>query len=141
MDYPQDENLYRLQDEYMFGDSILVAPYTDLSGKRNVYLPKGSWYSFFTNQEYVGGVIEDYKDVNLPVFVKKDTIIPLAEPNNYLTEKAKYDLTIHVFGEKGSFTLFDKNIGEITISYENGQLKTIGDIDNSQHRIKEIIKR
>lgn len=141
MDYPKDTNVYRLQDAYMFGDNILVAPYTDLNGKRNVYLPEGKWYSFFTNKEYAGGVIEDYEDANLPVFVKKDTIIPLAEPNNYLTENTIYNLKIHVFGGRGAFTLFDKHVGEITISYENGQLKTIGDIHNSQYRIKEIIKR
>lgn len=140
MDYPQDENAYRLQDEYMFGENILVAPYTDLSGKRKVYLPEGDWYSFFTKQKYVGGTIVEYEDRNLPVFVKKNTIIPLAEPNSFSSENTIYDLKVLVFGEEGVFPLFDKKVGEIMVSYKNGDIIIKGAMDNSMYRIKEIIK-
>ena len=139
VDYPTDKETYYLRDEYMFGDNILVAPYTDLSGKRKVYLPEGEWYSFFTKQKYGSGYV-DFKDNNLPVFVKKNTIIPLSEPNNFASDDSVYKLTIYVFGDEGVFTLFDKNVGEVVILYKNGSLEIIGDIAKSKYQIKEVVR-
>jgi len=56
IDYPSEDNAYRY-DEYMFGDNILVAPIVAPSGKgekaeatRNLWIPKGEWYDYFTGQ-------------------------------------------------------------------------------------------
>ena len=49
-----DENVYDIEDEYMFGSSLLVCP--ELSGgiKRDIYLPKGEWRDIFTGKVYNG---------------------------------------------------------------------------------------
>lgn len=44
MEYPEDENSYTTEDEYLFGRDILFAPITEMGvTKRNVYLPEGRW--------------------------------------------------------------------------------------------------
>ena len=44
MEYPEDENSYTIEDEYLFGRDILFAPITEMGvTKRNVYLPEGRW--------------------------------------------------------------------------------------------------
>ena len=45
-EYPDDENCWKIQDEYMFGSKYLVAPVTAYKARtRNVYLPHGEWKS------------------------------------------------------------------------------------------------
>ena len=57
-DYPDDDVVYDLKDEYLFGD-ILVCPVVRPLAEaksRKVYLPKGNrWYDFWTNEAYDGG--------------------------------------------------------------------------------------
>ena len=56
------------------------------AAKRSVYLPKGDWYDFWTGQKYAGGRnIEVEKPLEqIPVFVKGGTLLPLAEPVEYV---------------------------------------------------------
>lgn len=56
-DFPNDKEAWEIEDEYMFGPKILVAPVL-YAGKRqrDVYLPSGaSWRNRWTNEVYTGG--------------------------------------------------------------------------------------
>lgn len=70
--YPCDEKVYTIEDEYMFGESLLIAPILGFSNRRNIYLPKGKWQNIFTGKVFEGNkTIKNYK-VPLecvPVFV------------------------------------------------------------------------
>ena len=73
-DFPEDQKTYEIEDEYMFGPDILVAPvlYENMK-KREVYLPEGSnWISYDTKRTYKGGQKIEYETpLNLiPVFFK-----------------------------------------------------------------------
>ena len=73
-EFPQDEMCWKLEDEYMYGDKLLVAPILEAGvTMRRVYLPRGaSWKDCETNTVYEGGTILD-KPVTLaemPVFLK-----------------------------------------------------------------------
>lgn len=79
-DFPEDEIAYEVEDEYMFGPDILVAPVLREGARsRDVYLPKGAkWKNADTDREYDGGQWLDVKaplDV-IPVFLKNGTTIP-----------------------------------------------------------------
>ena len=55
-DYPQDILCRTLEDQYMFGDDILVAPFfEDEQTCRTVYVPEGIWRNLFTGETYAGG--------------------------------------------------------------------------------------
>ncbi len=51
----EDKKLRNIEDEYMLGSALLVAPVTGRGKKRNIYLPKGKWQDIFTKKEYEGG--------------------------------------------------------------------------------------
>ena len=69
-----------VDDEYLFGASLLVAPLFTGQAKRSVYQPAGDWYDFWTHAKHAGGrAIEVAKPADqIPVFVKGDTLLPLA---------------------------------------------------------------
>ena len=115
----------------------MVAPYTDLSGKRKVYLPEGEWYSFFTGEKYGGGCF-DCENEKLPVFVKKNTLLALAKPQNYVNDKTTFELELIVYGECGESTIYDKTNGEMKIYYKKGQLTYSENFNHSLYQIKEI---
>lgn len=56
-DFPEDETVYEIGDEYLFGPSLLIAPVvTQGQTQREIYLPKGSsWTDAWTGQNYQGG--------------------------------------------------------------------------------------
>src|SRR6202012_687474 len=47
LDWPHDKNVRQIDDEFMFGDSVLVAPMFAGDTNRSVYLPAGDWYDFW----------------------------------------------------------------------------------------------
>lgn len=52
---PEDENVINIDDEYMFGRSLLICPVTEEGArKRKIYLPVGTWYDFWTGEKYDG---------------------------------------------------------------------------------------
>lgn len=79
LEYPKDRNVYHIDDEYMFGDSILIAPVLAPLSKtdvRNVYLPQGVWFDFFTKEriESTGMWTERKIDLKtMPMYIKEGT--------------------------------------------------------------------
>jgi alpha-D-xyloside xylohydrolase len=56
VEYPDDPGAWQVEDEYLFGADILVAPLLEAgAASRNVYLPQGQWIDYQTNQIYFGG--------------------------------------------------------------------------------------
>jgi alpha-D-xyloside xylohydrolase len=50
-----DKNCFDIEDEYMLGEALLVAPVLSRFNHRNIYLPKGRWVNIFDGREYEGG--------------------------------------------------------------------------------------
>ena len=145
MDYAADKNVWDMNDEFMFGRSLLVAPVTeamympeargwyeespDWTQKKEmeVYLPAGNkWYDFETNKVYGGGqnVTVDASIDHCPVFVREGSILPIGPDVQYTSEKPWDDLLICVYaGPKGNFTLYEDE-GD-NYNYENGVYSTI----------------
>jgi len=81
LEYSDDRNTYNIDHEYMFGDSILVAPVLkplSESTIREVYLPRGIWFDYFTREkiESTGQWIK--REVTLsvmPIYIKEGTVL------------------------------------------------------------------
>lgn len=74
-DFPEDEVCYQIEDEYLFGPELLVAPVVEKGvTKRKVYLPEGcGWYSIWDKENIIQGGqwIETLAELDqIPVFVK-----------------------------------------------------------------------
>ena len=127
MDFEDDENVRMMEDEYMFGESLLVCPMTVEDGtSRSIYLPKGIWYDFWTRKKHEGGKRFDFTaEVGIiPVFVKDNSIVPLAEPVQFVAEDTVFDVTVCCFGSgEKKFELYEDD-GR-SFAYEKGDCRWI----------------
>ena len=73
-DFPQDEKCYTIEDQYMFGPDILVAPVLEEGAKsRKIYFPEGTkWKDALSGKTYKGGQTVDYNVSidNIPIFTR-----------------------------------------------------------------------
>jgi alpha-D-xyloside xylohydrolase len=139
MDFAKDKQALDINDEYMFGKSLLVCPVTkpmysketkeDFSTlkSRELYLPKGTdWYDFWTGYKFTGGQTikkEAPMDI-IPLFVKAGSILPLGPVVQFATEKKWDDLEIRIYpGADGKFTLYEDE--NDNYDYEKGLFSTI----------------
>ncbi|PZX52439.1 alpha-glucosidase [Algoriphagus ratkowskyi] len=110
------------QNQYLFCDSFLIAPVESYKEIMKVYLPKGDWYYFFTDQPSKGGqvIYQDCPLNNLPVFIKAGSI--LAMQNSVAHTAAKNDgvLRIHLYaGAEGSEYVHYEDDG-VSYDFETG---------------------
>ena len=81
VEFPDDPGAWLVEDQYMFGCSILVAPLFSSEKQRDIYLPgKDKWIDYQTGKVYSPGW-NNIEAGNIPVviLVKNGTIIPLAK--------------------------------------------------------------
>lgn len=100
--YEDDENTYNLNNEFLVGENMLVAPIVEQGEtKRMVYLPVGTWVNYWNGQRYQGGnhIIVDAPLDTLPIFIKEGSIIPMYAPVQYVGEKPYDTLELLVAGE------------------------------------------
>lgn len=132
--FSQDPETYRIADQYLFGDGLMVCPVTesmyfekdgrkiDREKTRKVYLPEGAkWYNFWTEECLEGGrwITADAPLDRLPLFVKAGTILPCAAPALSVEELSE-ELTVKIYaGSDGAFELY-RDAGD-GWDYEKGE--------------------
>lgn len=122
MDWPADSQTYAVDDEYMMGDSLLVAPLFGAATTRKVYLPAGEWFDFYTHQKFRGGkTIEVQAPIErIPVFVKGGTLLPLAKPVEHIADDTRFEITVTAFGNAAAPTTLVEDDG-VTTDFEKGK--------------------
>jgi alpha-glucosidase len=122
--FQSDLNTHNVQDQFMFGDSMMMAPIVYQGAtSRNVYLPAGvKWVDYWTGQEYDGGqTINKTADLGtLPIYIKKDSIIPRREVQQYTGEKKLTNLTLDTYLDKAASYSFYEDDAK-TENYTKGQ--------------------
>jgi alpha-D-xyloside xylohydrolase len=147
MDFPNDKNALDLNDEYMFGKSLLISPVTNpmyikpsINGRdtiqaedfstvksKETYLPAGTgWYDFWTSEKLSGGnkVTKQTPLDIIPVYVKAGSVLPLGPAVQYAEEKKWDNLEIRIYpGANGKFVLYEDE--NDNYNYERGIYSTI----------------
>jgi alpha-D-xyloside xylohydrolase len=119
----EDVSLGRIDDQFMFGPSILAAPFYDKNGwSRDVVLPPGNWYDFYTGEfAGSGGRVTRQSDTGrIPLLVREGAVIPmLKEPVTNSSGAYGRALEVRHYGRApGSFDLFEDD--GLTFDYERG---------------------
>jgi len=109
--YPDDPTAVARGDEYLWGRDLLVAPVVEKGApSRRLYLPRGSWFDFWTNERIDGGRELD-RAVDLgttPLYVRAGAIVPMGPVKQYTSEVVAGPLTVTVYpGADGAFELFE----------------------------------
>jgi alpha-D-xyloside xylohydrolase len=77
-EYPDDPTSWTVDDEYMFGSSLLVAPLFESADSRRVYLPPGDWIDYQTGKAYAGARWHEITAGQIPVvlLVRNHSVVP-----------------------------------------------------------------
>lgn len=128
-DSPEENNAYRYEDEYMFGNDILVAPIVSAAesngmATRKVWLPEGKWYDVCRNRVVEGSVefSDSYTQAEIPYFLKAGSIfVNNCHLDNLKTPADTLILNVAP-GADGSYKLYEDE-GD-TESYKDGVFAT-----------------
>lgn len=110
-----DTQTHYRNDEFIFGNQILVCPILEPNAVgRRMYIPRGEWYNYWTNEFSVGGreVWIDTKFDEIPVFIKAGAVIPKYPVQQYVGELEFDELTLDVYYKNGK---------EKSVVYEDAQ--------------------
>jgi alpha-glucosidase/alpha-D-xyloside xylohydrolase len=109
--YPDDATAVARGDEYLWGRDILVAPVVEKGAtSRKLYLPRGAWYDFWTEEKVEGGreVSKTVDLATMPLYARAGSIIPLWPVKQYIAEKVDGPLTLVIYpGADATFTLYE----------------------------------
>lgn len=119
--YPDDPVCENMLCQYMLGDSLLVAAFTE-----RVYLPEGRWIDFWTDAVYEGPAHLEYSaggQAGGPLFVRAGAILPMWKDMDYIGQSPVDRLTLHIYphGESEGDLYEDDGV---TLGYREGQLVT-----------------
>lgn len=100
----EDHQTHYRTDEFVFGDKILVCPIQEPNSKgRRMYIPRGKWYNFWTDELVEGGK-EKWVDAeidSMPIFVQEGAVIPKYPVQQYVGEKNIDEVTLDIYYKEG----------------------------------------
>jgi alpha-glucosidase/alpha-D-xyloside xylohydrolase len=109
--YPDDARLRDVATEYLWGRDLLIAPvYTEGATTRDVVLPRGDWYDWWTNERVTGNrtVTRAVDLATMPIYVRAGAIIPLDPIRQYTSQPVNEPTSLRVYrGTDGQFTLYE----------------------------------
>ncbi|GCE30371.1 hypothetical protein KDA_58550 [Dictyobacter alpinus] len=130
LEFPEDPGTARVDDSYLLGESLLVAPVFSEARKpvaRHIYLPQGEWIDFWTDQRIEGGryITRQTTLDTIPVYVKAGTILPLGPERQFIGDNVPEDITLEVYpGQEHTTKLVWDDQGSATrlkLSQQNHQ--------------------
>ncbi|RMH52201.1 MAG: DUF5110 domain-containing protein [Bacteroidetes bacterium] len=107
--YPQDDAVLALDDQFLLGEALLVAPVLHPGRTaRKVYLPAGRWYDFWTGAAFEGGrtVLVSAELDHLPIFVRAGTVLALAPVRQHVDEQPVEELELRLYPGTGTSALY-----------------------------------
>ena len=134
-DFASDEVACEIDDQYLFGDSIMVCPVTepmyydkdskpiDKEKKRRVYLPAGAdWYDFWTDRFYNGGqwIDVDAPIDRIPLFIREGSIIPMTGALTDTSQLKTAPVKLHIYARDTASGKIYEDSGD-GYSYEQGE--------------------
>ncbi|MBI1873719.1 MAG: glycoside hydrolase family 31 protein [Acidobacteria bacterium] len=121
--YPDDSVAVARGDEYLWGRDILVAPVTEKAAtSRAVYLPRGRWYDFWTEEPQEGGreITRPVDLATMPLFTRAGAILPLGPVKQFTSESVDEPMTVKVYpGADGLATLYEDD--GVSFGYQKGE--------------------
>ncbi|MFH0759941.1 MAG: TIM-barrel domain-containing protein [Bacteroidota bacterium] len=124
IDYSFDDQIYRpeFENEYLFGDGLLVAPVVSTQKFTKVYLPAAGWYRLSTDAYFEGGkeILAEAPIDDLPVFAKAGAIIPMQSVIQNTTMKPDETMLLHIYYGKHPTTFTYYVDDGVSFEYERG---------------------
>ncbi len=124
IDYTYDNNIYNWwsQNQFMFGQGIMVCPMESGKDFAKIYLPKANWYDMYSDEMHKGGTEKTIELTmqKLPVFIKESSIIPMQTLVQSTSIAPSDTLLVHLYkGSQPNTFVYYEDDGK-TFDYEKG---------------------
>jgi len=133
LDWPSDKRLYTVDDQYMIGDRMMVAPLFAGEPERKVLFPEGEWHDFWTGEMITGSTEKSIAAATerIPVYVKAGSIVPWAETGLHAGAPETHRILARVYGDGSLPFSFEDEGVTLKLGWKNGQ----GTVESSQYAI------
>ena len=143
LDYQDDPNTFTIDDQYLFGRNLLVAPILDETSRRRVYLPSGEWVDYWSKETVNGDrwlTVEAALDI-MPLYVKAGAILPYGPKVQYVNELPLDPLTLEIYkpGELGNYTIHDEDRADIEVSYRRDGNRLFVDVTETPGKVEVVV--
>jgi alpha-glucosidase len=123
-EYPDDETTYTMDDEFLVGNALLVAPISRPGTEhRHVYLPQGTWFHFWSGERFEGPAhFLAHAPLGEPaVYIRANTTVPLWPEMSYVGERPADPLTLLLYPAEGSGESYLYEDAGNGFAYERGE--------------------
>jgi alpha-D-xyloside xylohydrolase len=122
LDDPGNKNLYNVDDQYMVGDRMMVAPLFAGEASRKVVIPSGEWHDFWTGDAITGGqeLTVPASTERIPVYVKSGSIVPWAQVGLHAGSPESRRIEARVYGDGSLSFSLESGKDSLHLSWENG---------------------
>jgi alpha-glucosidase/alpha-D-xyloside xylohydrolase len=120
--YPKDPRAVAAGDQYLWGRDVLVAPVVEKGAtSRRLYLPRGTWFDFWTEERVEGGRdIDRAVDLaTMPLYVRAGSVLPLDPVRQYSNEPSDAPQTLIVYPDADGESQLYEDDGR-SFEYKNG---------------------
>ncbi|MGO9110351.1 MAG: TIM-barrel domain-containing protein [Thermoguttaceae bacterium] len=132
IEYPDDPGSWLVDDEYLFGSDILVAPLLENAASRNVYLPPGKWIDYQSGKVYAAGWNQvQAGEIPAMILVRDGAAIPhikLAQSTAAM-DWSNLDLVVYTAGSKRAQAMVclpsDLKLNRLTLAQQGDQFRLI----------------
>lgn len=157
MDSSADPATYQIDDQFLLGENLMVAPCLTGKSTRKIYFPKDTdWIDFYTGEKFIGGTTAEITIPveKLPIYVKNNTILPIAKPVQNVADNTVFDITCNIYGDNPKdFILYEddgvsydfesEKQNQIKLSYKDnkGQTNKTGSYKGKRFNITDWVKK
>jgi alpha-D-xyloside xylohydrolase len=123
LDAPQDKRLYAVDDQYMMGDRMMVAPLFASESGRKIVFPEGVWHDFWTGERIAGGTELSVaaSQERIPVYVKSGSIVPWADVGLHMGAPETRRIAARVYGDGSLPFTLEAEQATLRLYWANGK--------------------
>jgi len=128
IEFQNDPTTFNLEDQFLCGRNLLIAPILTKNNTRMVYLPEGTWYDYSTGEQLTGPqwITQTCDLSSIPIFVHAGSILPLGAEVQCTDELTNDWFLLKIYPDSNgaaSYEIMDKeNRIQITAQIENDTL-------------------
>jgi alpha-D-xyloside xylohydrolase len=140
MDYPGDPLLENVDDEYMVGDRLLVAPMFAGEPERKVVFPPGEWQDFWTGENVKGRTqVVPAAVANIPVYVKAGSLMPWGEIGQHTQTPEARRISVRIYGDGSLGWSAPESVGGLKLRWNPSTRRGTVTQDSTAGRRSEVV--
>jgi len=123
LDNPNQKKVFTVDDQYMVGDRMMVAPLFAGEPSRRIVMPEGGWHDFWTGEAVKGGLelTVSASTEKIPVYVKSGGIVPWADAGLFAGAPETRRITARVYGDGTLPFAFAAGSETLRLNWSHGQ--------------------